>query len=61
MKKFINAPVVINLKIKGLRMVNFVPDLQMYNNRENNIIYLRDCCWASYKRNFKHKVKMVCN
>ena len=42
-------------------MVNFVPDLQMYNNTENNLIYLRDCGWAFYKKHFKYKVKMVCN
>ena len=29
---------------KGLRMVNFVHELQVYNNVEKNIIYLRACC-----------------
>ena len=60
MKKFTNAAVVINSNDKGLRMVNFVRDLQVYNNTENNIIYVRACCWASYMRNVKYKVKMVC-
>ena len=60
MKKFTNAAVVINSNDKGLRMVNFVRDLQVYNNTENNIIYVRSCCWVSYKRNVKYKVKMVC-
>ena len=60
MKKFTNAAVVINSNDKGLRMVNFVHDLQVYNNTENNIIYVLACCWASYKRNVKYKVKMVC-
>ena len=60
MKKFTNAAVVINSNDKGLRMVNFVHDLQVYNNTENNIIYVRACWWASYKRNVKYKVKMVC-
>ena len=60
MKKFTNAAVVITSNDKGLCMVNFVHDLQVYNNMENNIIYVRACCWASYKRNVKYKVKMVC-
>ena len=60
MKKFTNAAVVINSNDKGLRMVNFVRELQVYNNTENNIIYVRACCWASYMRNVKYKVKMVC-
>ena len=60
MKKFTNAAVVINSNDKGLRMVNFVHDLHVHNNTENNIIYVRACCWASYKRNVKYKVKMVC-
>ena len=57
--KFNNAAAVINSNDKGLRMVNFVHDLQVYNNTENNVIYVRACCWASYKRNVKYKVKMV--
>ena len=48
MKKFINATVVINSNDKGLCMVNFVHDLQVYNNTEKNIIYVHACCWASY-------------
>ena len=61
MKKFTNADVVINSNDKGLRMMNFVQDLQVYNNTENNIIYVRACCWASHKRNVKYKLKIVCN
>ena len=45
MKKFTNAAVVINSNDKGLHMVNFVHDLQVYNNMEKNIIYVRACCW----------------
>ena len=60
MKKFTNAAVVINSNDKGLHMVNFEHDLEVYNNTVNNIIYLRACCWASNKRNVKYKVKMVC-
>ena len=60
-KKFANAEVVINSKDKGLRMMNFVHDLQVYNNPEKRHIYLRACCWASYKRNIKYKVKLVLN
>ena len=40
--------------------MNFVHDLQVYNNTENKIIYIRACCWASYKRNVKYKVKIAC-
>ena len=60
-KKSANAEVVINSNDKGLRMMNFVHELQVYNNVEKNIIYLRACCWASYKRNVKYKVKLVIN
>ena len=60
-KKFANAEVVINSNDKGLRMMNFVHDLQVYNNPEKRHIYLRACCWASYKRNIKYKVKLVLN
>ena len=35
--------------------------LQVYNNPEKRHIYLRGCCWASYKRNIKYKVKLVVN
>ena len=58
-KKFANAEVVINSNDKGLRMMNFVHDLQVYNNPEKRHIYLRACCWASYKRNIKYKVKLI--
>ena len=40
--------------------MNFVHHLQVYNNTENKIIYIRACCWASYKRNVKYKVKIAC-
>ena len=39
-KKFANAEVVINSNDKGLRMMNFVHDLQVYNNPEKRHIYL---------------------
>ena len=60
-KKSANAEVVINSNDKCLRMMNFLHELQVYNNVEKNIIYLRACCWASYKRNVKYKVKLVIN
>ena len=60
-KKSANAEVVINSNDKGLRMMSFVHELQVYNNVEKNIIYLRACCWASYKRSVKYKVKLVIN
>ena len=60
-KKFANADVVINSNDKGLRMTNFVHDLQVYNSAEKSLVYLRACCWSSYKRNVKYKVKLVLN
>lgn len=60
-KKFANADVVINSNDKGLRMMNFVHDLQVCNSAEKRVVYLRACCWASYKRNVKYKVKLVLN
>ena len=60
-KKSSNAEVVINSNDKGLRMMNFVHELQVYNDVEKNIIYLRACCWASYKRSVKYKVKLIIN
>ena len=60
-KKFANADVVINSNDKGLRMMSFVHDLQVYNSEEKILIYLRACCWASYKSNVKYKVKLVLN
>ena len=54
-KKSANAEVVINSNDKGLRMMNFVHELQVFNNAEKNIIYLRACCWASYKRSVSTK------
>ena len=56
-----NAEVVINSNDKGLRMINFVNKLQVYDNVEKNIIYLRACCWASNKRSDKYKVKLIIN
>jgi len=60
-KKSANAEVVINSNDKGLRMMNFVDEMQVYNNVEKNIIYLHPSCWTSYKRNVKYKVKLVIN
>ena len=42
-KKSAYAKVVINSNDKGLRMMNFVHELQVYNNVEKNNIYLRAC------------------
>ena len=60
-KKSANAEVVINSNDEGLRMMNFVHELQVYDNVEKNIIYLRGCCMASYKRSVKYKVKWIIN
>ena len=55
MKKFTNAVVVVSSNDKGPLMVNFVHDLQVYNNTPVLTVGL------SSKRNVKYKVKMVCN
>ena len=34
---------------------------KVHNNPEKRHSYLRACCWASYKRNIKYKVKLVLN
>jgi len=60
-KTFTNADAVINSNDKGLQMMSFVHDLQVYHNVEKSLLYLRACCWASYKRNVKYKVKLVLN
>ena len=60
-KKSANAEVVINSNDKGLQMMNFVHEMQVYKNVEKNITYLRACCWASYKRSAKYKVKLIIN
>ena len=60
-KKFANTEVVINSYDKGLRMMNFVHELQVYNNEEKNIIYLHACYWASFERSVEYKVKLIIN
>jgi len=40
-KKSANAEIVINSNDKGLRMMTFVHELQVYYNVEKDIIYLR--------------------
>ena len=41
--------------------MNFVNELHVYNIAGKSLIYLRACCWASYKRNINYKVKLVIN
>ena len=60
-KKSANAKIVINSNHKGFPMMNFVYELQVYDKVEKNIIYLRACCCASYKRSVKYKVKLIIN
>ena len=42
-------------------MLSFVHDLQerASQNSEDDIIYLRAFCWASYRKSVKYKVQMV--
>lgn len=58
-KKYDNVEVVINSNDKGLRMMRFVHDLQVYKESDQNYIFVRACCWASYKRDRKYKVKLI--
>lgn len=44
---------------KGLRLLPFVHDLEVYKHSDSNIVYLRALCWASYRKSVKHKVKMI--
>ena len=60
-KKFANADAVINSNDKGLRMMSFVHDLQVYHNVEKSLLHLRAYCWASYNGNVKYQVKLVLN
>ena len=59
-KKYDNVDVVINSNDKGLRiMMKFVHDLQVYKDSDQNCIFVRACCWASYKRDRKYKIKLI--
>ena len=45
---------------KGLRLLPFVHDLQVSEPVDNNnVIYVRALCWASYKKNIKYKIRMI--
>jgi len=55
--KYKNIDVVINSNDKGLRMMRFIHDLQVYKMPDQSQIFVRACCWASYKRDRKYKVK----
>lgn len=46
---------------KGLRLLPFVHDLQVSKPVDNNIIYVRALCWASYKKSVKYKVRIIVN
>ena len=46
---------------KGLRLLPFVHDLQVSKPVDNNIIYVRALCWASYKKIVKYKVRIIVN
>ena len=36
--------------MRGLRLLPFVHELQVSKPVDNNIIYVRALCWASYKK-----------
>ena len=48
-KKYDNVDVVVNSNDKGLRIMRFVHDLQVYRDPQKNYVFVRSCCWASYK------------
>lgn len=33
--------------------------LQVYKESDHNYIFVKACCWASYKRDCKYKVKLI--
>lgn len=58
-KKYDNVDVVVNSNDKGLRMMRFVRDLQVYKDPQKSYVFVRACCWASYKRDRKYKIKLT--
>lgn len=58
-KKYDNVDAVVNSNDKGLRMMSFVHDLQVYKDPQRSYVFVRACCWASYKRDRKYKVKLT--
>ncbi|KAL9980086.1 hypothetical protein ACROYT_G008629 [Oculina patagonica] len=58
-KKYDNVDVVVNSNDKGLRMMRFVHDLQVFKDPQNTYVFVRACCWASYKRDRKYKIKLI--
>ena len=58
-KKYDNVDVVVNSNKKGLRLMGFVHDVQMYKDPQKNYVFVRACCWASYKRDRKYKIKLT--
>jgi len=40
-------------------MMRFVHDLQVYKDPQKNYVFVRACCWASYKRDRKYKIKLT--
>ena len=57
-KKYDNGDVVVNSNDKGLRMMRFVHDLQVYKDPQK-IVFVRACCWTSYKRDREYKIKLT--
>ena len=59
-KKFSPGEAVAEMSsTKGLRLLPFVHDLQVSKPVDNNIIYVRALCWASYKKSVKYKVRIT--
>ena len=40
-------------------MMMFLHDLEVYKTPDQKYIFVRACCWASYSRDRKYKVKLV--
>ena len=57
--KYDNVDVVVNSNDKGLRMMRFVHDVQVYKDPQKNYVVVRACCWASYKRDRRYNIKLT--
>ena len=58
-KKHKNIDLTVNSNDKGFRMMTFVHDLEVYKIPDQRYVLIRACCWASYSRDRKYKVKPI--
>ena len=58
LSKYKNIDVTVNSNDKGFQMMMFVHDLEVYKTPDQKYIFVRACCWASYSRDRKYKVKL---